>query len=339
MDSLTQGLLGAATFALVKDKDLGSKSLLLGAAAGTLPDLDIFLSPFYDKVMFYTVHRGFSHSIFFAVLVSVGLGEFFYRRYGRAQSRVSWNLAFFLAVFTHSLLDTFTTYGTQLLNPWSNELYSFNSIHVIEPTYTLILLTGTYFLLKKNQKRINRGKVIRLSLVLSSCFLAWTLVSKKIAEEHFVDQLEAQGIQYSEIMVSPTPFNSLFWHGIVKADDGFYFGSYSLIDRRPRIEFSFRASQQNLLAGLTDPRIDSYLHYTAGMALVEPTVKDRIKVFAVKFGPVNVVGDPEFIYPMVINLGASEDEQVYIERTPNQRGPIKNYRNFFRRIFLGNPNP
>ena len=39
MDSLSQALLGAATFAIVKDKYIGKKSLIIGAIAGSLPDL------------------------------------------------------------------------------------------------------------------------------------------------------------------------------------------------------------------------------------------------------------------------------------------------------------
>ena len=57
MDSLSQALLGATTFALVKDKEIGKKSLLIGAIAGTIPDLDVFLSPFFNEVAFLSVHR------------------------------------------------------------------------------------------------------------------------------------------------------------------------------------------------------------------------------------------------------------------------------------------
>ncbi|MFT5245793.1 MAG: inner membrane protein, partial [Gammaproteobacteria bacterium] len=63
MDSITQGLLGALTFAAVKDKEIGKKSLLIGAIAGTIPDMDVFLSPLFSDVAFLTIHRSVSHSI------------------------------------------------------------------------------------------------------------------------------------------------------------------------------------------------------------------------------------------------------------------------------------
>ena len=142
MDSLTQGLLGATTFAIIKDKDIGKKSLLIGAIAGTIPDLDVFLSPFFNDIEFLTIHRSVSHSIGLAILLSLLFGEIFYRIYKRKHSRKNWNLAFLLAIFTHSLLDWFTTYGTKLISPFNDHLFSLNSIHVFEPIYTSILLGG-----------------------------------------------------------------------------------------------------------------------------------------------------------------------------------------------------
>jgi len=82
MDSLTQALLGASTFALVKNKDIGKKSLLIGAVAVTLPDLDVLLSPFFNEVAFISVHRSVSHSLFLAIVLSFLFGYIFYKKYG-----------------------------------------------------------------------------------------------------------------------------------------------------------------------------------------------------------------------------------------------------------------
>ena len=65
MDSLSQIVLGAATFALVKDKEIGKRALLYGAILGTIPDLDVVLNSFFDPIQQLAIHRAFSHSIFF----------------------------------------------------------------------------------------------------------------------------------------------------------------------------------------------------------------------------------------------------------------------------------
>ena len=68
MDSITQIVLGGAIGELVAVKKLGNKAILWGAVAGTIPDLDVFLRVFYHPIDAALVHRGFSHSLLFALL-------------------------------------------------------------------------------------------------------------------------------------------------------------------------------------------------------------------------------------------------------------------------------
>ena len=49
MDSLTQIVLGAAVGEAVLGKKIGSRAMLWGAIAGTIPDLDVFLRFFRDR--------------------------------------------------------------------------------------------------------------------------------------------------------------------------------------------------------------------------------------------------------------------------------------------------
>ncbi|MDB4161481.1 metal-dependent hydrolase [Bacteroidia bacterium] len=68
MDSLTQIVLGAAVGEVVLGKKVGNKAMLWGAIAGTLPDLDVYQSLFFDSLTANELHRGFSHSIFFSIV-------------------------------------------------------------------------------------------------------------------------------------------------------------------------------------------------------------------------------------------------------------------------------
>lgn len=333
MDSLTQGLLGATTFAVVKDKEIGKKSLLIGAIAGTIPDLDVFLSPLFNDIEFLTVHRSVSHSIGLAILLSLVLGELFHRIYKRKQSRTSWNLAFFLAIMTHSLLDWCTTYGTKLLSPFNGHLFSTNNIHVFEPAYTLILLIGVVLLLFKNQPKEKRQKILNRTLMISTAFICWTFISKGIANKKFVAELEAQNIEYQKVIVSPTPLNSVLWHGIIKSEKGYYFGTYSLFDKRDKIEFHFEESYNDVLNEIKENRlVKYYLDYTQGFPLIKKDNEGNILIYAIKYGPINYFGKPEFVYPLSLNENELIDEKIKIEYSGKQRGPVKNYRNLFKRI-------
>lgn len=333
MDSLTQGLLGAATFALIKDKEIGKKSLLIGAAAGTIPDLDIFLSPFFNSIEFLTVHRSVSHSIVLAIFLSIGLGALFHRIYKKQQSQRGWMLAFFLAIMTHSLLDWCTTYGTKLLSPFSGHLFSTNSIHVIEPIYTIILSVGVASLAFRKSAHPQRQKVIKLTLVLSTIYLAWTFVSKGIANHTFVKELERQEIKYEKLIVSPTPLNSVLWHGIAKTAKGYYFATYCLFDQRSKIEFHFEASDNEILAAIENNRlIKYYLQYAQDFPLIKKDKNGDVKIYAIKYGPINYFGNPEFVYPLRFNADDLSEEKIAIDFEGQQRGPVKNYKNLFKRI-------
>ena len=80
MDSLTQITLGAAVGELTLGKKVGNRAMLWGAVAGTIPDLDV-LAGFFMRDVFKIMnelqslmfHRGPSHSLLFAVLISFPL--------------------------------------------------------------------------------------------------------------------------------------------------------------------------------------------------------------------------------------------------------------------------
>jgi len=333
MDSVTQAFLGALTFAAVKDKDIGKKALLYGAIAGTIPDLDVLLAPFFNDVAFISVHRSFSHSILFALLFGGILGEIFHRIYHKNQARISWFLAFFFAVFTHSLLDWCTTYGIKFLSPFFGHIFSTNTIHVFEPIYSCILLIGFLVLLIKNRNFKYRFAVVISTLVLSSLYIFWTYTSKQIAAKNFLINLEQQEINTSELMVSPTPLNSFLWHGIAKTEKGYYFGTYSLFDKRPTIDFHFEASQTEILEVLdAHKQIQHYIDYTMNYPLIKEDSNGEIQIYAVKFGPVNYFGKPEFVFPLCFNTYGNTIENIRIDKTPISKGPIKNYKNLLRRI-------
>ena len=61
MDSVTQILLASAVGYATLGNKLGRKSLLVGAAFGTLPDLDVLIN-FGGDVENFVYHRSFSTS-------------------------------------------------------------------------------------------------------------------------------------------------------------------------------------------------------------------------------------------------------------------------------------
>src|SRR5690606_40246713 len=93
-------------------KKLGNKALLYGAIAGTIPDLDVYVGKLFDPITAIEIHRGFSHSVLFFVLLSPLLGWLTSRieqKRGVNFKQATW--FWFLGLLTHALLDAFTKIG------------------------------------------------------------------------------------------------------------------------------------------------------------------------------------------------------------------------------------
>jgi len=204
MDSITQVALGASIAGLVAGKTLGRSVLLTGALLGTLPDMDVLID-YGSAVANFTQHRGFSHSLFVLAPLSLLLAALLWRwKPQLAFSR--WLLLTALVLLTHPILDTFTTYGTQLFWPLGRPL-AISSVFIIDPLYTLPLLAGcAAFLLRPTAVR-----AITAGLVLSTGYLGWSLAAQQAITERVQPVLAEAGFADAELLVQPMPFNTVLW--------------------------------------------------------------------------------------------------------------------------------
>lgn len=232
MDSFTQIVLGASVGEAVLGKKVGNKAMLYGAIAGTIPDLDVVARYFVDTVTATEWHRGFSHSIFFAVLHAPIFGWLIYKIERKSRAAfMDWTRLMFWGLLTHPILDAFTTWGTQLFWPFDLRL-AFKNIFVIDPLYTLPFLA--FLILAMRQKRLSpkRKKYNQMGIFVSCTYLLVTLLLKGVAHRKFVNGLDAQSIDYLAIDTRPTPFNTILWTANVDVGDAYLIGTYSFFDSK-----------------------------------------------------------------------------------------------------------
>lgn len=252
MDSLTQLALGAAVGEAAIGRKIGNRALLWGAIAGTLPDLDVFV-PLGDVVRDFTYHRSASHSLFVLALATPLLAWLATRLHPDTRAYLKrWMLAIYLVFATHVLLDSLTAYGTQIFWPFVTTPVSLSTIFIIDPLYTLPLLVGVIAALVMTRERERGHLVNRYGLVLSSLYLAWTLVAKIVVERDFETALERQGIEYRTVFTTPAPFNSVLWRAVVMTEGGYYEGYYSLLDDVDEIRFQHYPSDATLLTAIAE---------------------------------------------------------------------------------------
>lgn len=238
VDSLSQIVLGAAVGEIMLGKKLGNRAQLLGAIAGTIPDLDVLLSPlFTDEITKLKIHRGYSHAVLIHLLLSWPLAWVSKRRSKSDISFNRWYMFWFLGLFTHALLDCCTTYGTQLLLPFTDYLVGFNNITVVDPLWTLPFMAMLIVCLFIRRDHSMRRLWLFVGCSYAALYMAFTLVNKYSVHRHFTAQLKESGIVYSELKTTPTMFNNILWSGIAIGEDSIYFGEYSWIQSDPKVDW------------------------------------------------------------------------------------------------------
>ncbi len=245
MDSITQFVLGAAVGEAVlkpgflndqtpepEEKRFGLGAFLLGGLVGTLPDLDVLFRPWLNGPQALGFHRGVTHSLFFCTLVTPVLAWLFGRLFRRYKlSRNRWLAFVWLGLNTHWMIDSLTTYGTQVFLPFSNFPVNIGSVFIIDPVYTIPLLLGTLWSLFKGRdgRPISPGGVL-FGLGISTFYLFLTLGSKYAVMHRFARSLEAEGVAYRQMITANTPFNSILWYCYADTGDEVWVGDSSLLD-------------------------------------------------------------------------------------------------------------
>lgn len=242
-------MLGSAVAYSILGNKLGRKSLLVGAAFGTLPDLDVLIN-FGGNVENFVQHRSFSHSILVQLLISPLFAWLLFKmNWAKGVSLTRWCIAIFLILSTHALLDSFTVYGTQLLWPLSTYPFGISSIFIIDPAYTLPLIVsciGLCFVRAKSQaQRINT-----CALIISSLYLTWGLAAKWHISEKIHQALNNQNITFKHFESVPTPFNTLLWRAVAVTDQGHYEIYASVFDNVTNVDMQFYLSENTLLEKL-----------------------------------------------------------------------------------------
>ncbi|MEK9657283.1 MAG: metal-dependent hydrolase [bacterium] len=251
MDSLTQFLMGSVVGQCVIGPKHKGKGALMGGLAGTLPDLDVL--PFLGSsiVTQLTQHRGLSHSLLFTFIAPLLLAWLCRRYLSWALSFQRWFIFWFLAFFTHILLDLMTTWGTQILWPFPAR-FSLNSLFIIDPLITLPLLIGVLLSL---WRRVYHPAA--WGLCIASCYLCFSFGAHCYMSHFFARVFEHHSLSVRTYMVRPTPFNTLFWAVTARTnDDRLVFAYARLWDEHQDITLSSPMAQRSDLVSDFTQRSD-----------------------------------------------------------------------------------
>lgn len=318
MDSLTQIVLGAAVGEAVLGRKVGNKAMLYGAIAGTIPDLDIFASYFTDTVTALEIHRGFTHSIFFSVVFAPIFGWLISKIERRSIANwKDWSLLMFWGLFTHPILDSFTTWGTQLFWPFEIRL-AFKNIFVIDPIYTLPFLFFLILAMRAERGSPKRRKMNNLGLIVSSLYLLISIGLKGVTYLKFEDALEKQHISYLDLQTKPAPFNTILWTANVELEDAYLIGNYSLFDTKP-IQFKLYPKNHDLLGPLkSEDKVQRLIAISNGWYTILQE-DDKLYFNNLQFGVLDTSAEtPSFVFSYSLVLENDEMLIEEVKRNPEE---------------------
>lgn len=263
MDPLTHSALGAVMGGVIGGKKEGLRAPVAGLLAGASPDLDLVPTLFMDQMAKLDLHRGITHSVAFALLVSPLVAYAVCRCTGAKNVKgrfLTWTLIIMISILSHILLDCFTTYGTRVFLPFSDYRAAISSIAIADPFFSvpIIVAAVSLFAVKKNERL--KKILVTAGSVSALIYLTMTVLVKMHVDSVFEDNYKKQNIEYNRHMTTPMPFSNLLWVGIAEGRDGYFTGYYSLLDLDRTILFDI------------DPKNHDYLSDLAGNSALETII-------------------------------------------------------------------
>lgn len=225
MDVISQAVLGASlSQSFAKDKSKQLSALLIGALAGMAPDLDVLIYSADDPLLFLDFHRQFTHSFFFipfgALLCALVSYPFIKNKLTFSQVY----LFSFLGIATHGLLDTCTSYGTQLFWPFSDLRVSWSIVSIIDPLFTIPILIAIVLAVFRSNRLY-----ARIAFIYAIVFLSLGLVQKQRAENALYTLAQQRGHQAERILVKPAFASRHVWKLIYEYDGRYYVEAVKLL--------------------------------------------------------------------------------------------------------------
>lgn len=217
MDPITHVLLGASLGYAAFGKKLGRTAATSAGLAAFAPDADIFIRSATDPLVALEYHRGFTHALAFTpVGAAIVASVWILRRRWRPQAVTIW-LCCLLAYVSHCLLDAATSYGTQLLWPFSTARAGWDLISIIDPIFTLALLVGLVLALVWKRVQVAMGALVVAALYLG---LGGVQHARAAAAQSQLAQRRGHTIERCEVM--PTLANNLVWRALYVHDGNIY---------------------------------------------------------------------------------------------------------------------
>lgn len=287
MDSLTHLVIGGCIGQVVAGKTLGRKALLLGIIGQSIPDIDFVSGLWMTETEHILAHRGFTHSIAFAVLTTLLLAWISKRLFHMHDLKLRMYIALFaINIFVHILLDTCNAYGTAFFQPFSDVRFSFHLLFVADPLFSIAPAVAFLWILFSRKNQLVKKRIAVAGLCCCGIYVSIALFNKASINTKINEQLSSNVGPDPQKIITPTLLNSLLWYIVVEDGDGFKIGYRSVFDKEEKIQFKHFPKKDSLLIRTED--IDAakdLIKFSGGFYTVDQW-NDSLVLNVLRFGQV-----------------------------------------------------
>ncbi|MCB0525205.1 MAG: metal-dependent hydrolase [Lewinellaceae bacterium] len=234
----------------------------------------------------------------------------------------TWWLVFFWSIFTHPILDCFTSWGTQIFQPFSDMRVQWCTVSVVDPMATIpflvCLIIASRF--KRFQTARNYWNYAGL-LWFCAYLMIYTLWHKSEVTQTFTSSFADKHITINRLYTNPTIFNNIVWSGVAEGDTAYYFGQFGFNDGADRASPISTIPKNHELLDKIPPndRAMRFLKwFSNGYYNVLPYHGDTLQVNDLRFG---LLGDSlrngNYVFPILL----FKNEKGEWDIKPNNRDP------------------
>jgi inner membrane protein len=333
MDSLTHIAVGACIGDLFLGKKIGKKAMLYGAIASSLPDIDFIAAFWLNTTDNLLAHRGITHSFLFAVAVVAGLAYLFRHRHRVENIPVkTWLLFMGVEISSHLFLDVFNAYGIGWFEPFSHYRFSFNTIFVADPFFSIWPGIAAFGLLILNRHSSRRTGWASFGLVLCSLYFVYCIVNKFQMDNRTRYALAQQDIHYNRYFTTPTPFNNWLWYVVAETDSGYDIGFRSVFDKGNQVNFHYFQRNEELLKPFQGQKdLQQLIRFSQGYYTAELTA-DGVVFNDLRFGQIMGWQNPDADFAFHYFLQKPEANQMVVQRGRFANWNRETIGTFIRRI-------
>lgn len=222
MDTLTHALLGGAAGQVAFGRKLDWRASVVGVVAAELPDVDFLIHSAADPLLNVELHRHFTHSFAFSPLIALTATAPWFVRHAFREQRLPLFLCGLIGCWSHILLDACTSYGTQFLVPFNQHRFGWDFISIIDPIFTLALLTGLVVNTVANRKTprspLPTHRWTWTALVFCAAYMALGALQKARAHAAQAELAGTRGHRMERTEAMPTMANHIVWRSLYLRD-------------------------------------------------------------------------------------------------------------------------